>query len=509
MTKLDRVTADISKASEYFSARELQASTGQPVYRFADVILKELVDNGLDAAEKAGRPPEISIIIRKGPEKVQITVQDNGNGIDADIVKRVMDFGVRVSDKVIYRSPSRGQQGNALKTVLGMPHALDSPEPVIIESRGLRHTIYSTLDPLGNPSIEHAIEHIDTVEGTRITIVLPIYPAAQMFDPIAWARRFALVNPHALVKIQVFDENGLDSLEDNSESHKLQEIYQPSALASWRKFMPNDLTAPSWYDVDTLKQQVFAHIRSEIEDQPLRKYVKSFRGLSANDKAKLVCDRLPVISHLSDFEKQSGSIAELLEIMNDVAEPPSPTIMGYIGKDSIRQGFDELYGVKEDRFWYKRLIYDHHGIPYIIEAVAAEVKVDKGAVIHALNFSPTFDDPLSNTLLESEKVTANGIHGFTEDCYGNYASANPNSKQNIVWLLHIVSPGLTFFDRGKTSLSLPDPVTSLVGQALWSVGKELYVEGKRREKNSAKEAKREYERSHPQKKKGDLRDAVF
>ena len=46
------------------------------------------------------------------------------------------DFNVLVSDKARYRGPARGAQGNALKTLLGIPYALDITEPVIIESAG-------------------------------------------------------------------------------------------------------------------------------------------------------------------------------------------------------------------------------------------------------------------------------------------------------------------------------------------------------------------------------------
>jgi DNA topoisomerase VI subunit B len=51
---LQRTTFETPRASEYFSSQELQAQTGQPPYRFASVVLKEIVDNALDAAESAG-----------------------------------------------------------------------------------------------------------------------------------------------------------------------------------------------------------------------------------------------------------------------------------------------------------------------------------------------------------------------------------------------------------------------------------------------------------------------
>ena len=47
------------------------------------VVLKELVDNALDAAEKVGVPPQISVSVGDGV----IAVQDNGPGIPIGTVK--------------------------------------------------------------------------------------------------------------------------------------------------------------------------------------------------------------------------------------------------------------------------------------------------------------------------------------------------------------------------------------------------------------------------------------
>ncbi|WP_290653778.1 hypothetical protein, partial [Aquisalimonas sp.] len=60
---LDRQMFSLSRAAEYFSVKELQTLTGQPRGEFGAVILKELLDNALDAAETAGRDPAVKIDI--------------------------------------------------------------------------------------------------------------------------------------------------------------------------------------------------------------------------------------------------------------------------------------------------------------------------------------------------------------------------------------------------------------------------------------------------------------
>ena len=49
---------------------------------------------------------------------ITLSISDNGRGMTPELIKSILDFNIRVSDKVIYRSPTRGAQGNAFKTIL-------------------------------------------------------------------------------------------------------------------------------------------------------------------------------------------------------------------------------------------------------------------------------------------------------------------------------------------------------------------------------------------------------
>ena len=85
------------------------------------VIVKELIDNALDACEEADISPEIMITV----DECGIKVADNGPGMPQETIKSVLDYAVRVSSREAYVSPTRGAQGNALKTIVGMPFTLD------------------------------------------------------------------------------------------------------------------------------------------------------------------------------------------------------------------------------------------------------------------------------------------------------------------------------------------------------------------------------------------------
>jgi DNA topoisomerase VI subunit B len=204
MARLQRTTFEVSRASEYFDARQLSALTGVAQTEFASVCLKELVDNALDAVEAAGVEPEIGIEVDLDDETIGMTVSDNGPGIPPEVVHKILDYSIRVSDKAAYRSPTRGAQGNALKTVIGIPYALGSQEPLIVKARGVRHSIKPWVDPAGGVYFTHDTTQ-EITEGTTVSLSMPRRILSrqeygyylQDFDAVHWTRSFAAFNPHA------------------------------------------------------------------------------------------------------------------------------------------------------------------------------------------------------------------------------------------------------------------------------------------------------------------------
>lgn len=83
--KLDRTTFRTSRLLDFASTKELTAQTGHPPADWPLVVVKELVDNSLDACEEAGIAPEI--VVRVGAHG--ITVIDNGPGLPAKVVEDV------------------------------------------------------------------------------------------------------------------------------------------------------------------------------------------------------------------------------------------------------------------------------------------------------------------------------------------------------------------------------------------------------------------------------------
>jgi Family of unknown function (DUF6074)/Histidine kinase-, DNA gyrase B-, and HSP90-like ATPase len=207
---------------EFCSQRELIAQTGQAVETWPLIILKELVDNALDEAEEAGIAPVIAIEVETSDQTITIT--DNGRGLRPEVVADLIDFTHRTSSKEAYSSPTRGQQGNALSTILPMPFALaearEEPGHVLIEACGIAHKIGGSLDPIRQePAVSHRQAASLVKTGTRIVVRLPD-SAVKMSRQLG-----AIVLPFPLARRKAFI---------TKQAARMAEL-TPAAAESWLK----------------------------------------------------------------------------------------------------------------------------------------------------------------------------------------------------------------------------------------------------------------------------------
>jgi DNA topoisomerase VI subunit B len=171
--KLERETFTVSRELEYFTEKELVTQTGYGRHLWwPRVILKETLDNAIDAAEQAGIAPEITVNVSDR----EILITDNGRGIPPEVVTKICDYATRTSDKRAYVSPTRGAQGNAWKTLLAIPYMLSdgAPATTVIESCRERNEIRVSLDQVARrPRIDNSQTRIVKKPGTTILFTRP------------------------------------------------------------------------------------------------------------------------------------------------------------------------------------------------------------------------------------------------------------------------------------------------------------------------------------------------
>lgn len=454
------------RAAEFLETRALQTQTGQPESAFGDVVVKELLDNAIDAAESAGAEPVIEISNRAADGSAFVTVTDNGDGIAPATVAAVCDFTMLVSDKAKYRGPARGAQGNALKTLLGIPFALEVDAPVVIESHGVRHELQVQTDLCGDVVVEHGTSPCARTVGTSVTVPLPEHLDV---DVTGWAFHAALVNPHAT--ITAIDSGYSDDAPPTT--------FYKSVGAGWSKWAPSKPSSPHWYDTAAFAALVGAHIRAIRRtgvDVALGGFIAEFDGLSGSPKQKQIRAATPGVTHLSQLEGRPDLIAALHDAMLQHAKPTPASRLGPVGADHYRHLLDDAYGVHG--FWYKTGHVTVDGIPWVIEVAVANT-AQPGRNWYACNHSPSFGDPFARTSFRAAGLFAIGSSSFVAD-------SDMVATFDTAAIVHVICAAPEFMDKGKVALVAPKPVVEVVGKALDSATKVLRREAEQARKDAAR-----------------------
>jgi DNA topoisomerase VI subunit B len=434
--RLQRAVFATSRLIEFCSIKELTAQTGHTPDQWPLVIGKELIDNALDEAEKSGVAPIVNIEVCNG----EIIMTDNGPGIPAATISKILDFTVRASDKEAYVSPTRGAQGNALKTIVAMAFALDRTSGVtVIEAHGIKHTITFTVDAVRRePKVLHVQDTSFVTTGTRIAVLWPVCASSQLEAAKARflqiATDFTFLNPHLTLRV-VWE--GKD------------ELHAMAAESGWKKWSPSDPIPAHWYDADRFERLVAAHIAHDQDnggDMLVREFVATFRGLSGSTKQKGVLDevdaaRVSLAKFFAEGENRNG-IALLLAAMQKLSKPVKPNDLGLIGPDHLARRFGEV-GAEMGTFKYTKDAGTADGLPWVIEvAFAWARKAKQRRLITGVNFSPGITNPFRSL----------GAIGQSLDTI--LANQHANRNDPVIVLIHITSPRLSFTDRGKSALAL-------------------------------------------------------
>jgi DNA topoisomerase VI subunit B len=433
--RLNRTTFATSRLLDFCSKKELTAQTGHPPAEWPLVILKELLDNALDACEDAGTPPVIGVHVGGGC----VTVTDNGPGIPPETVQGVLDPAVRVSSREAYVSPTRGAQGNALKTLIAMPYALDGSEGrVEVSARGLTHRITYRVDRIRQePVIVHEREEGPAQPGTKIRIVWPdsarslLEAAKPRFLQIS--EDFAFLNPHLTLSVRWGKE---------------KVVRAEAACPGWKKWLPSNLTSAWWYDGERLSRLIAAYLSHDADrgqSRTVRALVAEFDGLTGSAKQTKVLEavglkRAPLAALVKGGEVDRVAAEGLLRAMRQHSKPVKPDRLGRIGPEALKQRFVAL-GCEEKSFTYKAIKGTQGDIPEVLEVAFGYCpKADERRLILGVNWSPGIGDPFRQL----------GPSGHSASSYLAKLYAGPDAP--VVFLLHLARPRVEYTDRGKSAV---------------------------------------------------------
>jgi Histidine kinase-, DNA gyrase B-, and HSP90-like ATPase len=462
--KIERVAFTTSRLMEFCTEKELVAQTGAESYKWPLVIIKELVDNGIDACEEAEIAPVIKVTLATG-KPTRIIVEDNGPGMPTETIVGIIDYAVRTSSREAYISPTRGRQGNALKTILPMGYVLGGKVKgeTSIEARGVKHQILFTVNPIRQEPIVKDIRTRSRITtGTRVTVFWPTeIQAADEYDndPIEidpdaigeLLRQFIWVNPHLALQFTV-DGKTL--------------IHCKASNPDWTKYRACDATSAHWYTLEQFERYAAAlisrdqkfrkrHPRTGREKITVRDFVAQFRGMSATERQKRILRELSA-AHTSlsrffgsEMEVNHRRMKKLLGLVQKHTRKVRPELLGVVGEEHFRRLSTAADGEEQSFKYFLSPGHDEAGLPYVVEIatcafkqwVRGKERAPGRLLITGVNFSATIENPF-----ESFK----GMEGMEEIL----ADARAGKYAPVIVCVHYGSPHIEYLDRGKSRIGL-------------------------------------------------------
>lgn len=441
-----------SRRLEFFDQNELRTQIGQSQPKWPLALVKELLDNGLDACEATDIAPVLSVNV----DLDAVTVADNGPGLPAQVLRQSLDYDVRVSDKRHYVAPTRGQLGNALKTVWAAPFAISGDHGLVeVWAHGTHYAIDVTVDRIAQtPHLDLSETPGDVKNGTIVKMHWPevasyLYPAKNryFYNPTLrdLAAGFALCNPHMTLTTDSFEWTATDP--------------------AWRKWTATAPTSPHWYTLEDLRNLAAAYL-ADGQAKSVREFVSEFRGLSGSAKAKSVVDGaglsgLTLGDLVVDGDLDTQRLGVLLALMKAGSRPVNPDALGVIGEAHFVRWM-QAQGAAAESIVYRKCTGCADGLPYVLE-MAFGVSQDDNATLRqvaGLNWTPALDVPFvrMSELLGTRRV-------------------DPHDP--VIVAVHLACPKLAFTDRGKSRIVLPDALNADFEKAFVAVTKEWTKEKSR------------------------------
>jgi len=448
-----------TELSKYINPQVLPQQTGCDLSDLDDFILKELVDNALDACDETSTPT-VDIVFDTD-QFLTLTVKDNGIGLTQDRVEKIMDFNKSYSTKSYYKYPTRGALGNALKCVIGAPYALCKTQnlphisdPFKIVSHGKEHNIQLKVNESEESfKPEMTIREIEPKTGSEISVTLPIYNNIFGWnsDYQRLIRGYALFDPDIDISLTLRHARESDS--------PIIIRYHPIEKAS-KKF--SGTSSIHWYSDAEFKELIRAtilDIKSGGKNETVKQFITGFRGLSSDRLATKIIREINRqqfdIRLLKDLEDKDELILQLYEAMKKYSKEPSSSVLGEIGKTQLYHRIDQIYGILDPRWFnYKKrrriFKYDGASTPYVLEVAVAAVKTNIVQIHMGINHSPCLGNPFSETNLfwkdsQGKDQQTYGIGSFLE-------KYDISPQTPIVLVVHLICPSVKYKSYGKSEI---------------------------------------------------------
>lgn len=450
---------NIAIATEILTEKGLESRTGQNKYYWLRYAFKELIDNSLEANND-----NVKIDITLNDEI--LIIKDNGQGIPKEVIYNAFgDLGNYTSTKSLYKLPSRGSQGNALLTIIGMQYVINQ-KPLEVTSNNIKYKIYADIHSKKTEIKEELLK--ESIGGFEVKLDIKdtdLTAYYQMKDTKEAYFNFVELNPQATFNLNFEDEE----FRSEAKEVKVNNLYIASNKTTTGKAI--------WFNADSFIERV----RADKEVAPklkIKDFINEFYGLASYKKAKNIIGRLGWGN-----KKAIGQVNKLqarqlyYKMTKETKKFKNADSIGSIGEEGLKQGLidslklsgeykelnrilDDLKEVvNKDLKLDDLIVYkaggevketDNEVIPYYFEMIAIPVTADKETTSNKINFginqSFTYSTPSKQFELD---INVN-------DNIKSLESAFNSLDYSYKVICNLTCPNLKFTDKGKQRFNIID-----------------------------------------------------
>ncbi|MAH43530.1 DNA topoisomerase VI subunit B [archaeon] len=460
------------KSAEYFATQQKEISVSEffeknkhllgfdnPTKALL-IVVKEAVDNALDACEEAGILPDIKVKVKNKRDDVfTLSIEDNGPGIVKQQIPKI--FG-----KLLYGSKfhkfkqSRGQQGIGISAAVlyaqlttGVPAKVYSKLP----GKDKTHVFIMHIDTMKNePEIIEEYDIKDGREaikehGVRIVVdVVGRYRKKQGIDE--YIRQSGVANPFA---------NFAYSAPDGEKIKITRSV----------KVLPKEAKSikPHPYGVEfgillrmlknTKAKTIYAFLQNEFSSTGATSSMQILKVAKIDKKAK------PLSLERDDIDR-------LIRSMQTVKlQRPPLDCLSPIGKEELEKGLRKQYPDADFIFTESRKPVVYRGIPFIIEtgivyggSLEKEKSID---VIRLANRVPLLYQLGAGAVNDSVVKTSWRRYGLTQS--GKSMPSGP-----VAVVVHMCSAWVPFISESKEAMAPYPDIVKEMKLAIQNVARQLY-----------------------------------
>jgi DNA topoisomerase-6 subunit B len=319
-------------------------------------VIKEAVDNSIDACEEAKILPEIKVqIIEMGEERFKCIIEDNGPGI---VKKQIPNIFARLlyGSKFHTMKQARGQQGIGISAAV-LYAQLTTGRPARIWSRTgpdkPSHYFELHIDTNKNEPEIVKEEEIQWKKDHGVKIELDVSASYQKGDQSvdSFLKQTAIANPHATF------------IYTNPKAEQL-------IFARVEEKLPKEPTEikPHPYGVEL---GIMLKMLKNTESRTLSSFLQNEFSRVGNQTAKEICDNAGLFTNMKPDELQLPHVEKLLEgIKKTKIIAPSTDCIVPIGEALLEKGLrKEIPAEFYTSVSRKPEVYK--GIPFVVEAALA------------------------------------------------------------------------------------------------------------------------------------------